>query len=323
MSLIKSFISSFGIGATTMLMLGQSTANPIELPWLTGPLLAPAGHTVPAGHTNWEPYVFVNDQFGHYGSNWQATRVPTEVSTTPQLVVTRGLTKNMDVETIIPYLFNSSNGRSYDGFGDIQLMLGFQALEDKVGGWRPDLRITVGETFPSGRYQNFSADRSQVEQTGAGSYQTTFATNFQKTIRLGERFLRARLSVAYTIPAAVNVSGINVYGGGVDTQATVNPGKVLSVDAGLEFTLTQHWVPAIDVVYTTSNRATFKGRAGTDARGLPAQLGGGSAAEFSMAPAIEYNFTPAFGVVAGAWFSFEGENSTEFTAMVVAVNYYV
>ena len=27
-------------------------------PWLTGPLLAPAGRTIPAGHFNFEPYGF-------------------------------------------------------------------------------------------------------------------------------------------------------------------------------------------------------------------------------------------------------------------------
>lgn len=43
------------LGACAFLLL-SSTAN--AGPWWTGPLLAPAGHTIPKGHSNLELYGF-------------------------------------------------------------------------------------------------------------------------------------------------------------------------------------------------------------------------------------------------------------------------
>ncbi|OGO92685.1 MAG: hypothetical protein A3F10_00425 [Coxiella sp. RIFCSPHIGHO2_12_FULL_42_15] len=290
-------------------------------PWLTGPLLAPAGVTVPKGHTNIEPYLFITDAYGIYGSNWRMHSIDSTQAVNPVLILTHGLADRLDFQAALPYLFSFKNGHEYNSLGDINLLFGIQAIKSDV--W-PNLRITVGETFPSGRYQDLIAYRSGVDSTGAGAYQTVIGANFQKSLRLWHgRVLRTRLDFAFSTAPTVQVSGFNSYGGGFGTSGTIDPGDKYSVDLGLEFTLTQHWVPALDVVYAHQELTRFKGIAGTTATGMAATNGSTGYNLISLAPAMEYNFTPSFGVIAGAWFSVAGKGTADFTSAVIAVNYYI
>src|SRR3984957_18538088 len=65
-----------------------------ELPWLTGPLLAPSGHVIPLGHYNIEPYLFANVNTGVYNAHWKShstdnfyninTQVPVQIGILPR-----------------------------------------------------------------------------------------------------------------------------------------------------------------------------------------------------------------------------------------------
>src|SRR5579872_3298514 len=46
-------------------------------PWFTGPLLAPSALTIPPGHYNIEPYIYINANTGHYDHNWKRVKVET------------------------------------------------------------------------------------------------------------------------------------------------------------------------------------------------------------------------------------------------------
>ncbi len=47
-----------------------------------------------------------------------------------------------------------------------------------------------------------------------------------------------------------------------------------------------------------------------------------TSAQFSIAPAIEYNWNANIGIIFGSWFTLAGKNSTQFTSGVFAFNYY-
>jgi hypothetical protein len=96
----------------------------------------------------------------------------------------------------------------------------------------------------------------------------------------------------------------------------------LTVLFGFEISLSQRWAIANDIQYVHTNKTRFKGRKGAT-RGVANRVGRPSSEQWSLAPAIEYNWSDDYGVIAGVWFTFAGRNTIEFTSGVIAVNIYL
>jgi hypothetical protein len=50
--------------------------------------------------------------------------------------------------------------------------------------------------------------------------------------------------------------------------------------------------------------------------------GGPSSSQYSLAPAIEYNWSQNIGLIGGVWFTVAGQNISQFNSIVIALNYY-
>ena len=310
-------------------MISQAVAHShkaqdgVPSPWFTGPLLAPSGHTIPAGHTNIEPYLFYTDSFGRYNHRGKRESTIKHETLSPTLILTRGLSSCFDLQAVIPFDTNWERGQSDSRFGDATIVLGYQLLAQKTGSWIPDLRLVVEETFPIGHYENLNPNKSGTDATGAGSYQTAFGANFQRLWAFSNgQFLRGRLSITYAIPTSVDLQSFNAFGGGFNTDGKIDLGNHFSTDLAFEYTVTQHWVPAIDILYVNNSSNRFTGNLGVTSTGLPAKISINSREEWSIAPAIEYNFTSHLGIILGGWFTLTGQDATEFSSAVFALNYY-
>lgn len=292
-------------------------------PWYTGPLLAPSGHTIPKGHTNLETYLFYNDNDGVYDKHWKLTHTPANISTIINPIFSHGLTDRMDIQFILPYTFNRFRGSSSHKVSDTAVTLGYQVLEQKDSKWRPDLRFTIQETLPTGQYEHLSPFANGTDASGIGSYQTALALNFQHLKPFNDTiYLRTRLSLAYMHANDVRLRGFNTFGGGLDTDATLDPGDLVSIDLAGELSLTQHWVAVLEGYAANRQATTFRGNPGTTAAGLPAPLGHGTVDQITYAPAIEYNFNENIGLIGGVWKSATGKDTGDFTSYVLALNAY-
>lgn len=282
-------------------------------PWMTGPLLAPAGKTVPAGHVNLEPYAFYTT-YTHGFRNIEGLPI-----------LTVGLADFVDVQTAIPLDYSwAPNNQHGGGIGDYSLAFGIQLLRQKEQSWLPDLRFVVQEVFPTGRFEHLDPIQGGTDQTGSGSYQTFLGLNFQKLTTLPhDHYLRTRLGLLAAFPSDVKVRGINVFGGTAGTIGVVNPGNSYALDLAFEYTLTQHWVPVFEVLYANNDATNFSGNPGFTPAGSLAAIGGRGGNSVSLAPAIEYNFNANLGIIAGLWFSITGPHDSKFTSAVVAINYYI
>lgn len=280
-------------------------------PWMTGPLLAPAGKTVPPGHFNFEPYAF----YTVYPENFR------NFEATP--VLTIGLANALDLQASVPYDISWNRGQSANGAGDTSLGFGIQLLRQQDHSWKPDLRLTIQEIFPTGRYNHLNPAKFGTDQTGVGSYQTTIGFNFQRLKSLeGEHYLRTRLSLVAAFASDVKVNGLNTFGGGIDTQGKVRPGNSYSVDLAFEYSLTQNWVPVFEMLFVDSGPSKFGGSPGFTPGGTINAIGGGGGNQGYLAPAIEYNFNAQIGIIFGVWFSITGPHSSEFTSTTLAINYF-
>lgn len=78
------------------------------------------------------------------------------------------------------------------------------------------------------------------------------------------------------------------------------PDDALSRDAATEYNLTRHWVLATDTIYSRASPGT---------------------ASYVVAPAVEYNWSAALGVIAGVRYGIPNAANARSIAPVIAVNY--
>jgi hypothetical protein len=290
----------------------------IQTPWFTGPLLAPSPVTVPQGHINYEPYLYATANIGRYESNWHRHKRKTLWNFYTQQLLQVGINSWSDFQITPTLYYNYSQGAAEWEIGDLPLGFDFQlyANDPSLEKWRTVLGFTVKETFPIGKYNNLNPNKLGTDIGGEGSWQTTLILNWGNLFYIGhDRFITWRNSLQYTLPSSVQVKNLNVYGGGQGTRGTITPGQYITFDTAIEYTLTRNWVFAIDAVGTWTDKTNFKGttRAPHTLR---------ESWQFSLAPAMEYNWSSSIGIIAGSWFTIAGKNTIQFVSGIFAFNYY-
>lgn len=308
------------------LLYQEEPTEPIpeaELPWFTGPIIAPSGHVIPMGHFNIEPYLFVNVATGIYDSHWKSHSVTNNFyNVNTEIPIQVGICPRTDFSITPQFSWNHIDGASHWVYNDTPFAFDFQVYYDVPGEWPPAIKLTFKAVAPLGKYQKLDPKDRGTDIGGGGSWNPGIGLAFSDLFHIsGVHFLSARLGFSYTVPNSVDVKGFNAYGGGYDTHGTVYPGAFFSTVLGLEYTLARNWALALDVLYVHSNRTRFSGHKGTT-DGIPNFVGGPSSESLSLAPALEYNWSGNYGIIAGVWFSVAGRNNAEFVNGVVAFNIY-
>lgn len=295
-------------------------AQEMFVPWYTGPLITPSPSMIAPATLLLQPYVFVKDSYATFNSERESISNPSLVNMNPLVVIQTGVTKNMDMLVLLQGNVNWRDGQSSGGFGDLVISPGL--LIFKQTRYVPQVKFFVQETFPTGKYQNLNPRKGGLDAIGAGSTQSQIGMIVGKILfwQYGHP-MNVRLSMAYTIPSSVEVHNFNAYGGGYGTKGTVYPGGTFGTDLGMEVSLSQEWVLALDIVYTSTASTLFYGTPGTTTPGgsIPAAVGSPSNDNLSLAPAFEYNFNADLGVIAGVQFSVYGRNSGNFVSGIVSV----
>lgn len=290
----------------------------VQRPWFTGPLLAPSGVTIPKGHYNIEPYVYSIATYGRYTSDWQTEKVQTFLSNYTQPSLQFGLTPWLDFEFDPTAYYNYTRGAGKWALGDMPISIDIQILNTSrsLTSWNTALKLALRAVIPLGKYQKLDADKLLTDVGGQGSWQPAIALVWGNIFYIGgNRFITWRNAVEYTLPNPVRVRGLNAYGGGEGTSGTVYPSQSFNIDTAIEITLTRNWVFAMDVVGNWTGKTRFKGVT-TASNTSPASV------QFSLAPAIEYNWSANIGLIAGPWFTIAGRNASQFAGGIIAFNYY-
>ena len=300
-------------------------------PWFTGPLIATSGNVVQAGNWNIEPYVFAIARNAYYNNQWKSQSVDTLWNLHFRLPVWIGLTKWADVRLQPVWNWNHRNGAGNWALGDWTAQLDIQIHKDQLPhlSWWPSIKIIIRETFPTGKYQNLNPDKFGTDLGGRGAWVTAFGFGMSKLLHCyGDHYLNLYFNGFYGIPTDVHVKGFNAYGGGFGTNGTVRPERVTQFNVAAEYSLTRHWALACDLVSLWHSKTTFAGAEGLKDNpeenpfALPAVNENQASIQYSLAPAIEYNWSDELGLIIGSWFTVAGKNSSHFSSAVVALNYY-
>jgi hypothetical protein len=317
----KTFLLLLLIGLSSQLR-ADIAAPPSNLPWLTGPIVAPPGTVVQKGHYTFQPFFYVNVYTGIYDSHWRPRSTPNFYNATLQFQVLVGITEWMDFQANPTALYNNTQGQSAYRFGDLPLGFDFQLLNANRYEYFPGIKLQLLETFPTGKYQKLNPKKLDTDVSGLGSFSTNASLVFYKVYHLsGFHYLSTTLALGYTVFAPVHVKGLSTYEGGFGTRGKVYPGNAYSAILSFEYTFNKHWVFCIDNVYIHNNKTRFSGKSGFVSPGVPAVVGFPSSEQLSFAPGIEYNFNEHWGIVAGSWFSALGRNSLEFRSGIFSFLY--
>jgi hypothetical protein len=281
--------------------------------WWTGPLLAPGAGTLPRGHLLVEPYVYNVIQYGSYDVNGKLVPAQHQDGFGNLTYIIYGLVNRFSVGLIPTFGYNKvSNGPSSSniGMGDLGALLQYRLTPDN---WLAKASLAVQETFPTGVWEQLGSNPNNG--FGGGVYSTKVSLYTQDYAWMPNgRILRLRLNFSQTFSGSASVNGVSVYGTGAGFSGNVFPGNTFTVDAAGEYSITRNWVLAADLVYSESGNTRL-----TSGNGSITNLG--SSDSWAFAPAFEYNWSPAIGIIAGVRLFPAGRNTSASITPVFAINY--
>jgi len=292
-------------------------------PWRTGPLLTPGAHVSSPGSLGVQPSIHVRKTFAKFDPLRHLKRLSDDIWTVqPTLLIQMGWLSWLDFSINTGAFYTTQAQERAFHWGDSSLALGIQLLEEHDS--LPAVKLSVTESFPLGKYEKLDPRKKGIDATGSGSYITKLGLDFSKEFDcFSAHPVVCSVAFSYDIPTSAHVRGYNTYGGGEGTKGSVKVGHTTEIGAGIELSLTQEWVFALDIAYTHSNRSTFSGDRGTALikTGSPPSVGTPSGYYLSTALAIEYNHSEHLGCIAGVWFPIVGRNSPAFVTGVLSMSY--
>jgi hypothetical protein len=287
--------------AALLSVTSASAREALEEAWWTGPLLAAGAGTLPEGHVLFEPYLY--DVMGAHSNSWRS-----------RTYLLYGVTDRFTFGAIPIFGYNRvSGGPSSSSLevSDLTLQAQYRLASWREGSWVPTVSAVLKESLPTGRYDRLGSHPN--DGLGDGSYATTGALYTQSYFWLpDERILRMRFNIEATFSSAAALHGVSVYGTPEGFDGHVRPGDNLYFNAAWEYSITQRWVLAFDATYSTSADTKLVGG------NLVADLG--PSRNFAFAPALEYNWSPAIGVIAGFRAIPAGRNTPGSITPAVALN---
>jgi hypothetical protein len=278
--------------------------------WWTGPMLANSAATLPRGHVLIEPYLY-DVRSAHADGFGSLT------------YLLYGVTDRLTVGLVPVFGYNRVDGApdsSGVGFGDASVQAQYRLTEFHQGNWLPTISLMLQQTLPSGRHDRLSRASDGM---GSGANATTVQLNSQTYFWMPNgRIVRMRLNFGGTWSGEADVVDRSVYGTLEGFRGVARPGHAWFVNAAWEYSLSQHWVLAMDLTW---RRAAGTRLRGVDAYGTPApvpvrQRSRGSVA-LGFAPAVEYNFSARLGVLFGVRVLTGGHHTPTTVTPAVALNY--
>ena len=200
-------------------------------PWFTGPLLSPTAQVTTLGNYQVQPYIYWLVYNGSYDKHWNWEKTPNYYQTLIQIPAWFGISKNADISINLQGQYNTTEKVSYAGFGDLPLTIDYQIFEGRAGKLHlPTIKISITETFPTGKWDKLDPKKLLTDGIGWGSYSTAIAITFAQIFHLWDKhYFLPRLNFTDTIFAPMRVKGYSVYKGDPTTRGKIYPGNLFQV----------------------------------------------------------------------------------------------
>lgn len=314
-----------GVQAAGTAMAADTARQPMSDALFTGPLVAPNATSLPKGHWDIEPYVLDGIQHGSFDNNWNSHNTPNTHALRSVTLLEYGLTDRLLVALLPQFGYNIvEHGADSHGvqLGDTKLRFQYMLHAFQQGSWIPTTAIAFSQVFPTGKYDGLGDH--PADGLGSGLMTSTFGLFTQDYFWMPNgRILRSRLDLTYTIPDDdASVDGVSVYGTGKGFNGKIDTGNTFTADLAFEYSMTRHWAPAIDIIYSHSGGASVKGTRASNGLVTTVHSRSSGSDVVDVAPAIEYLWNSHYGVIVGADWVVAGRNTGDSVTPQAALNIY-
>lgn len=299
-----------GLGCLAGVRAQDAGRQALDDAWWTGPMIANSASTLPRGHVLIEPYLY-DVRSAHANGFGSLT------------YMLYGLTDRLTLGLVPVLGYNRVDGAPDShgvGLGDLSVQAQYRLTQFHEGSWLPTISLMVQESLPTGRYDRLARDSDGM---GSGAYGTTLQLNTQTYFWMPSgRILRMRLNVSQAWSGWADLADRSVYGTADGFRGWARPGRSFFVDAAWEYSLTRHWVLALDLTYRRTGGTRLRGY---QAYGTPAPVrvhrDGRDSEAVGFAPAIEYNWSASLGMLLGVRVITGGHNTPTTVTPAIALNY--
>jgi hypothetical protein len=273
-----------------------------ECPATFGPIITDTAIPIDKGRFAIQPTWGLSFGTNCFSPSWR--RIPAGgdfKSFNMSVKLTYGLTNNLEVYTVIPYIHNwasrvtepGPNGEraaDFGGLGDISLTFKYRLVEE--GPVAPTVSAIFTPTFPSGHFRHLNPGRLGTDAIGGGTY--AFTTGFNVSKYLKPVMLYGNLW--YTFQTSYTTDEEDELGNPV--QRRNHPRDFVTVNLAAEYPLTGKWVALVELTSTWDGGRMI----GPKASLQPAAL-------LSLLPGIEYMATEKFSLALGVNIDLYGKNN--------------
>jgi hypothetical protein len=288
-----------------------------------------------------------------YDRYWERNRIPKTETIHPYFSMATGIFKWLSVSIGSGILETKQKNIKAINWTDTSLTANIRLL--KGNKYLPKAAFSVTQIVPSGKYNNLNKNKSSLDASGSGSYQTILSLNLSKIINFKRNAFKLLYNINYSFPSKVEVLGYNTYGG-IDyehqvTRGIITPANVFSNIISIDISLTKKLDFSMDAIFAFSSKIKFTGRYGiltpgfrgptpsnspispyvmpnvepleplTPSLGRIESVTAPSSSLISLTPSIGYAFNDKITALATYWVSIAGRNTANFKSFVLALSY--
>jgi hypothetical protein len=287
-----------------------------------GPLITPNPAGMPKGHAFVEPYLIRIDNTHAYDGQGRRHDTPDSNVWLTVLPISYGLGERVTAQVNLSAARVEAAGMRSRGFraGDTTAIVQYLLQKPSEDGTRPAVSVSLSQRYATGSYDRIGGNPLNAQ--GDGVQRTTFGLGVQQVVWLpNERPVRWRAQLsASPAPARVALNDNSVYGTPDGFRGDMSPGSVLGISAAAEYSFNAKWVGVFEVAASRQSDRRLSGYApGLDGTAERVDLRLPASRSVSLAPAVEYHFSPTVGVIAGVEFTVAGRNTSSYISPQIAL----
>ncbi len=288
-----------------------------------GPLITPNPAGLPQGRWFLEPYLVRVDSNAHYDADGERRRSAQDSGAWAVVMpVMYGFSDRLMGQVNLSASRAESGSGHSGGFraGDTTARLQYLLQAPNADGTRPAVSLALTQRFSTGRHDRISGN--PLDAQGDGVQRTTLALGVQQVVWMPNgRPLRWRGQLmAGPAPARTALSGASIYGTEAGFQGHIARGSVMGFSVAGEYSFNDRWVGVMEVAASRETGQRLIGFMPTaDGNGRHVNELRPASRSLTLAPAVEYHFSPSLGLIAGVEFTVAGRNTGRIVSPQVAL----